>query len=79
MKYRITLDIKSPLETEDGRLHIVAKREYIMVCCASCEQWFNYDSVSKFNYIVKRRGYPPRFYCGVCNTIINQNRKEFRA
>ena len=48
-----------------------------IVCCASCNQWFNYDSESKANYIVKRKGYAPRYYCGVCNTIINQNRKEF--
>lgn len=39
-----------------------------MVCCASCNQWFNYDSDSKTNYIVKRKGYAPRYYCGVCNT-----------
>lgn len=39
-----------------------------MVCCASCNQWFNYDSDSKTNYIIKRKGYAPRYYCGVCNT-----------
>lgn len=29
MKYRITLDINTPLQTKDGNLHIAAKHEYI--------------------------------------------------
>lgn len=32
MKYRITLDIKNPLESEDHKLHVQAKHEYIDEC-----------------------------------------------
>lgn len=32
MKYRITLDIKNPLESEDKKLHVQAKHEYIDEC-----------------------------------------------
>lgn len=32
MKYRITLDIKNPLETEDKKLHVQAKHEYMDEC-----------------------------------------------
>lgn len=32
MKYRITLDIKDPLESEDHKLHVQAKHEYIDEC-----------------------------------------------
>lgn len=32
MKYRITLDIKNPLESEDKELHVQAKHEYIDEC-----------------------------------------------
>ena len=32
MKYRITLDIKNPLESEDLKLHVQAKHEYINEC-----------------------------------------------
>lgn len=29
MKYKITLDIKNPLESDDHKLHVQAKHEYI--------------------------------------------------
>ena len=32
MKYRITLDFKNPLETDDHKLHVQAKHEYIDEC-----------------------------------------------
>lgn len=32
MKYRITLDIKNPLETDDHKLHVQAKHEYMDEC-----------------------------------------------
>ena len=32
MKYRITLDIKNPLESKDKKLHVQAKHEYIDEC-----------------------------------------------
>ena len=32
MKYRITLDIKNPLESEDYKLHVQAKHEYTDEC-----------------------------------------------
>lgn len=32
MKYRITLDIKNTLESDDHKLHVQANHEYIDVC-----------------------------------------------
>ena len=63
MKYRITLDIKNPLESEDHKLHVQAKHEYMDECslifleeifltilrsCKKADKKAFYDAMSRF-------------------------------
>lgn len=63
MKYRITLDIKNPLESDDHKLHVQAKHEYMDECslifleeifltilrsCKKADKKSFYDAMSRF-------------------------------
>lgn len=63
MKYRITLDIKNPLQSEDHKLHVQVKHEYMDECslifleeifltilrsCKKADKKALYDAMSRF-------------------------------